>query len=277
MKKFAVGIALLAAASLGTAAHAQGVEQQLRDLKRLRDSGLISDAVYAEQQRRILEAPAPAAPAAAAAAQPNPVSAPVVQSAAPGLPAVGASWNYRLQDRLFPRRQQTFAVTVGGLNGPLVNELVQAGEGERVAQPVDAQVVRFVERDLGGQRFVEMSPYILAAVKGGALPNPPTHYPLGGSSEPFRVRLGNIIEDNVNVPAGSFKAIRIDVTGERSAGGFLGLGGGQLNTLAVTRFKYTAWYAPELGRYVMVRHQQWNPTGSPVTDEVVQLVSYGAK
>jgi hypothetical protein len=194
------------------------------------------------------------------------------------VPAVGATWNYKLQDKLFPSRQQAFAIRVDGVNGALINELIQAGEGDRTAVPLDAQQVRFVDRDLGGgQRFLELSPYLLNAASGGGLPNSPTHYPLGSSSEPFRVRVANIIEDQVSVPAGTFKTIRVDVSGERSSSGFGGLGGGQWNTLGVTRFRYTAWYSPDLNRYVMTRHQTWNASGQPVADEVVSLMSYGVK
>lgn len=279
MKRIALWTAFVGLSLAATQAASQTIEDQLKNLKRLRDSGLISEPVYVEQQRRILEAPpitksAPAGPAAAGAAS---TEAPAAASASmPGMPAVGTIWNYRLQDRLFRTRQHAFAIKVSGMNGPLVNELVQAEQGGAVTTPVDSQAVRFLERDVGdGQKLIELSPYLLNAAKGNMLPNPPTHYPLGTSREPFRVRVSNIVEDQISVPAGSFKAIRVDVTGERGASGFAGLSGH--DSLGVTRFRYTTWYSREMNRYVMVRHQQWNTIGTPVTDEVVQLVSHSAR
>jgi hypothetical protein len=270
--------AMLSLAALPAAA--QSVEERLRDLKRLRDAGLIAEPVYVEQQRRILEAP----PARPQPAGPAAIEAKATATTAVGgtvltqVPPAGTLLSYRIQDRLFSRRQHVFAVQIDSTNGPLVNELVQVDQGARTAGAVDAQAVRFLQRDLGGnERFIELSPYLLNAAVNGMLPNPPTHYPLDGSSEAFRVRVNGVVEDQVSVPAGTFKTVRVDVTGERGASGFPGLSGGLMNTMAVTRFRYTAWYSREMNRYVMVRHQQFNPGGSPVTDEVVQLVSHSMK
>jgi hypothetical protein len=268
-----VGVAL----SLATAqALAQSIEEQLKNLKRLREAGLISEPVYVEQQRRILDAPEPKpAPAVPAPSGTTSAAAPAVGAAAslPGAPAVGAMWSYRFQDRLFRAKQHAFTVRVEGMNGVLVHESVKGEDSGQSVAPVDLKSVRFSDRDIGGGvRLVEISPYLLSAASNNALPNPPTHYPLGGSTEPFRVRVNGIVPDTVSVPAGSFRAMRIDVTGERSANGFAGLSG--MNTLGVIRFRYTAWYSPEIKRYVMLRHQQWNPVGAPVADEVVQLMSH---
>jgi hypothetical protein len=278
MKRIVLSMAVVALSLAATQPMAQSVEEQLKNLKRLRDAGLISEPVYAEQQRRILEGPAfkaAPAPAAEPTATAAPATAAPAAAALPAAPAVGAAWSYRLHDRLFRTRQQAFAVRVQSLSGSLVYELVEGPNGERSTAPMDMKTVRFVDRDIGdGQRFVEISPYLLSAATNNALPNAPTHYPLAGSNEPFRVRVGSIAPDQITVPAGTFKAVRVDVTGERSANGFAGLSGGMWNSLAVTRFRYTAWYSPEIKRYVMLRHQQWNPAGSQVTDEVVQLMSH---
>jgi hypothetical protein len=41
-----------------------------------------------------------------------------------------------------------------------------------------------------------------------------------------------------------------------------------------SRFEYTAWYAPEVHRYVRVQHKTWNPSNSLIGDEVVELLEY---
>ena len=274
-RTIATSLAFLVIAAT-TPAASQTIEEQLRDLKRLRDAGLISDPVYGEKQRQILESGAPEASpqrpvdpktAGTRVATNDPLSK---------VPPVGAIWSYRLQDKLFGRRQHAFAVKVDAVSGPVITELFQAGQAERAVLPVDAQSVRFVERHIGGDvRFVELSPYLLNAASAMGLPNAPTHYPLGRSSTPFRVRVTHIVEDHISIPAGTFKTIRVDVTGERRVS-WRGRGGG-VNSLAVSRFKYTAWYSADVNRYVMVRHQQWNSGGAPLADELVQLLDYSAK
>jgi hypothetical protein len=66
----------------------------------------------------------------------------------------------------------------------------------------------------------------------------------------------------------------VEVVGERPQTSFAGLAGGLWNTMEVTRFKFTAWYAPQAQRYVMSRHQQWNPSGALTTDELIELERY---
>jgi hypothetical protein len=73
--------------------------------------------------------------------------------------------------------------------------------------------------------------------------------------------------EEIVVPAGKFKTVRVEVTGALPAF--------SLNTNdSPARFQYTAWYAPEIKRYVMVRHQTRSRFGAIVSDEVVQLVEY---
>jgi hypothetical protein len=258
--KIATSMAVLALAAAAPAA-SQTIEEQLRELKQLRDAGLISDPVYGEKQRRILESGVPQV-SPQRAVEPKIAITPVATGdPLSKMPPVGASWSYRLQDKLYPRRQHAFLVKVDAVNGAKITELVRDRKGEQTVLPVDAQSVRFVKRHVGGDvRFVELSPYLVNAASASGLPNAPTNYPLGGSGEPFRIRVTSIVEDHISVPAGSFKTIRVDVTGERSASGAQRSGRRGLNSLAVTRFKYTAWYSADVNRYVMLRHQQWNPS-----------------
>ena len=90
MKKIAVMVTSVTIALAATPVISQTLEQQLKDLKRLRDSGLISEPVYAEQQRRILEARAPKPEATRRPAQVETKRAARVA----GLPGVGTTWNY---------------------------------------------------------------------------------------------------------------------------------------------------------------------------------------
>src|SRR5207247_6369095 len=129
-----------------------------------------------EQQRRILEAPRPkVGTPPPGASEPKTAAAPVSGAAAPSkIPVVGATWNYRLQDKLFPARQQAFAVRVASVNGALINELTQGGDGQKAAGALDAQQGRLVDRDIGGgRRALELARPLLQAARRGAVPSDP--------------------------------------------------------------------------------------------------------
>jgi hypothetical protein len=40
------------------------------------------------------------------------------------------------------------------------------------------------------------------------------------------------------------------------------------------RFEYTAWYSPELKRYVKLRHRTWSGTNQALGDEQVELLEH---
>jgi len=70
------------------------------------------------------------------------------------------------------------------------------------------------------------------------------------------------------VPAGNFKAVRIELSGTSEA-----FGGSVVQT-APARFVYSAWYSAELNRYVKIQHQTWSRQNIKIGDEQVQLVAY---
>lgn len=204
------------------------------------------------------------------------VSVAAVPSSA--MPPVGAMWKYSLRDQQY-RSEQVFTVRVTGVSGWLINESVGAESGGEAGGSIDTQQVRFVGKQIAGRPLLEFSPYLLAPHRGEAPANlgVPSDYPVGFSQEPFRMRVENVQAEDVQVPAGSFKTTRVEISGERSGAGPGALAGGLWNPLTVARFRYTAWYAPEIGRYVKVHHRQWNPSGALTSDEVVQLLEYRAK
>ena len=194
-----------------------------------------------------------------------------------GMPPIGALWKYSFRDQQY-RTENVFTVRVTGVSGWLINESIGADGGE-ASFSTDAQQIRFAGKQIAGRPLVEFSPYLLIPNRGEAPASigVPAEYPVGFTSEAFRMRVESVQQEEISVPAGSFKAVRVEVSGERSGAGPGGLGGGLWNTLAVARFRYTAWYAPEIGRYVRARHQQWNPSGALSSDELVQLLEYRPK
>lgn len=232
--------------------------------------------------------PPTAAPAVPPAAGPPPSSQP---PAAPGgaavaatssggaVPMVGATWRYQVQDRLY-RGEHSFEVRFVGASGGIFSEVFATDGAPVSSAALDTQSLRFFDRPMGsGRRLVEFAPYLLSAMRGEGLESFPAAggYPIGGSAEPFKIRIVRAIRERLMVPAGSFdNALRLEVSGERSPRGFAGLGG-QWDTAGVARFHYTVWYAEEVQRYVMATHRQWNPSNVEITNEVVQLLAHSPR
>jgi serine protease Do len=187
-------------------------------------------------------------------------------------PTVGATWTYSFREQRY-RMDQVFTVRVTAVDGWMIGESIAGeGSGTDIQDSVDAQQLRFAGRLIGGRSIVEFSPYLLTP-HGGEPPaefGQPLNYPGRGA---FRMRIESVEREEVSVPAGSFKAVRVEVSGERERNA---AGLRNRNRLAVARFRYTTWYAPETGRYVKAHHQQWDPAGALTGDELVQLLEYRA-
>jgi hypothetical protein len=77
--------------------------------------------------------------------------------------------------------------------------------------------------------------------------------------------------EQVTVPAGSYRALRIEVTGDRERMPFT-------NVPFTGRFQLSAWYAPDVKRYVRLEHKIWagniSGAGQQSGHEVVELLKY---
>jgi len=186
-----------------------------------------------------------------------------------GLPAIGATWTYRFQDLRFSNTQ-TFALKVLGADGWTVREAYTPGTGSASqTSTVSADDLRFFTRRLAADRYaLEFAPYLLA--KAGVdtqvqLSAAKSEYP-GSTQYPWIVNIRQMDWEEVTVPAGTFKALRIDVAGRRNLGG---------SVVPVTaRFVYKAWYVPEVRRYVKMQHQSWSANGALYASDLVELASY---
>ena len=178
-------------------------------------------------------------------------------------PAVGATWKYSFREQKYGV-EDVFTVQVTGVSGWMIDEALSSRTTE-LKNTVNAQEAHFSSKPLGaGHRVLEFAPYLVAA-NGGEPPARliPARHPASGS--PFRIRVERVQREDVEVYAGSFKTVRIDIRGERAS---------DRRQQRVTRFRHTTWYAPEIGRYVKVHHQQWDGGGALTSDEVVQLMDY---
>jgi len=200
----------------------------------------------------------------------------VAASAGPGLPAAGTTWTYSYIEKAYGRRQVELSVRVLRVDGSIVEEAVTTtgASGADTRRTVNAPESRFVLHALSRTASVtELSPYLLAALAGktpGVIAAP-GGYPLGSPGLPSWVTQATVQGwEQVAVPAGTFKALRVDVSGRRGAP----IGG---RTTFAGRFTMSVWYAQDVKRIVRLEHRTWTADGispSLAADEVLELVSY---
>jgi len=163
-------------------------------------------------------------------------------SAGPGLPAAGTTWTYSYIEKAYGRRQVELSVRVLRVDGAIVEEVVTTTGGSGVD----------THRTVNG-------------------------YPLGSPGLPSWVTKATVQGwEQVAVPAGTFKALRVDVAGRRGApiGARSSFAG---------HFTMSVWYAQAVKRIVRLEHRTWTADGtlghpgdtsSLAADEVLELLSY---
>jgi len=204
-----------------------------------------------------------------------PATAPVQPSlASPAAPSgnagTGAMYRYAWSDRQYGNKRFEFQVRVLGATGEEVTEALTVGAGEGRATLVPAGQPAFMARTVADGMLVEFAPYMRASTANPGEAGPIAGYPADHWGA-WQVRAGEPQWDEVVTPAGTFRAIRHTLSGDRP-----GLYSGGLSPAgsAVKTFQYTVWYAPEVKRYVKARHQVWNTRSSPIGDDHIELLEY---
>jgi S1-C subfamily serine protease len=205
--------------------------------------------------------------AAALLAKRKEQAAPVGKAASATLPASGSRYRYEWVDLKFGKRQE-FSVQIADVNGWDVKETLASGDSSRDIS-VNARAMRFHPRLLGGgQALLEFAPYLAEGnnavdeIAGGGAAG----YP-GAADASWKISVRSQDWEQVSVPAGSFKALRVEIAGSREQLARLGA-----TSIIVQRFEFTGWYAPEAKRYVKLRHKTWNPSQQPLSDDQVELL-----
>jgi len=195
---------------------------------------------------------------------------------APGLPAAGTTWTYGFVERVFGGQEMDVTVRAVRVDGTVVEEQVtsNAPGAQDTRRVVNARDSRFLDYPLDSNNdLIELSPYLLAANDGkapGDVPDP-QGYPSGGAGYPgFIATVTEHGWEQVTVPAGTFRALRVTVSGRRS-------NGFHTRASATGRFEMTIWYAPEVKRFVKMVQKIWSADAfaqSLTAEDVVELRSY---
>lgn len=189
---------------------------------------------------------------------------------APGMPTIGATWRYQYVDRKYSRTNQEFTVRVTQVSGTSVQDSVAASNLGPQAATIQASEPRFLQRQLAaGQSLLELAPYLLAANRNLAqdVLERPKDYPNNYALIDWAISVSSPDWESVSVPAGTYKALRVNVSGSR------GISDPARRAVEPQRFQYSIWYAPDISRYVMIRHQAETSVG-PFTDTVIELLEY---
>jgi hypothetical protein len=211
------------------------------------------------------------APAAAARpGAPTPAGAPP----AAGLPDAGTRWVYAFTDRQFGKQLGEVTVSVLRVEGETVEEAVTSGTKD-ARRTVVARETRFYEHAVRSETaMVEFAPYLVAAREGKApdFIGDISGYPIGSSGLPgWRMRSEVQGWESVSVPAGTYKALRVDISGQRERDAFT-------NVPYTGRFRMSLWYSPEVMRVVRIEHQtfggQLTQRGQLVGNDLVELVKF---
>jgi serine protease Do len=197
-------------------------------------------------------------------------------TAPPGYPAPGTVWVYGFKDRIFSRQAIDVTIRSVRVDDGMVEEAVTADspDARDVQRTVSARESRFVDYALSKSNIlVELAPYLVAANEGKvpAELGKPKGYPLGGAGLPGWATSASIVDqEQVTVPAGSFRASHVHVKGKRT---------GPVNPRVAESSEFTLdiWYAPEVKRYVRIDHRVWSKgafDNNLIVHDVVELLSY---
>lgn len=193
-------------------------------------------------------------------------------------PRVGDSWTYQYVNAWKKGSPQTVVVKVEESAGGRVTDTMSLrgtrGGDERSFESRPQGAERALGRDV---RVVELLPYVHSLLQEGLTPGQEKTFPeasLGGYA--FRIRTKLVGQEKITVPAGTFDAMRIEITGQNIV---LAPATIQWSLRAVTTvsFDHVVWFVPEIRRVVRVEHRSSSGTGSRLDDDTLELVSFSLR
>jgi uncharacterized caspase-like protein len=217
-------------------------------------------------RNRVSELKAQAAPASQVATAAPPA---VAAGASDRMPRVGDTWTYRYVDGWKGESGAPLTYQVTQVSAKEIRENYLIGNQAPLALTHTNELKVPAER-LDPQPRVEMFPYLVAF----GIPDdkeqwddvtfvPGANYT---SREPWRLKAKVVGRESVKVPAGRFKAIKIELTGDRGrVWGYFS---------APVWAKHTLWYVPEVKRVVRHEFESIDGRGKDADRGAYELLSY---
>jgi hypothetical protein len=184
---------------------------------------------------------------------------------------VGDTWQYRARSIWKNVDERTFVHQVTAASGREVRETMS--EGANADNAAESRSFgpdpRFVEWRGRGFYFVEFNPFLHAF---GAL-QPDTVWkslaiPIDNPFYTNWYSTGRVVGwETVSVPAGSFKALRVEINSSRQAKANATIPEPQ-------RIRYAVWYAPDAKRTVKHVRTVWSASGAKLDEDTFELVRY---
>ena len=220
-----------------------------------------------------VEAPAIRPPAEVATEPKMPAPAPAPVAAVPSaLPRVGDSWEYRSRSMWKNVEARIYTHQVTAVSEHEVRETMSySGSADKSDAKSFEPDTRFVQRRGNGYYYVEFNPFIQAL---GALSPGTTWKSLAYPAEdPF---FGNwsthgraVDWGSITVPAGTFKALRVEINGNRAPTGSV-----SMRASEPVRILHVIWYAPDVKRAVKVVRTVYSTSGNRLDEDTYELVKY---
>jgi hypothetical protein len=211
--------------------------------------------------------PAPAAVAALPSAVPSALPS--------AFPHVGDRWQYNYKSMWKNVEPRTFVHQVTAVSDREVKEQMStdtSGGKASDSKSVGADS-RFVEWRGQGYYFVEFNPFLQAF--GALQPGSAWKSLATPVEDPFFTGWyseGRAIGwDTVSVPAGTFKALRVELNSSRTASA------SSAAQSAPSRIRYVLWYAPEAKRTVKHVRTVFTADGGRVAEDTYELAKYNVQ
>ena len=202
--------------------------------------------------------------------------APASVAVAPaGFPRVGDSWQYNFKSIWKNIEPRTFVHRVTAVSDREVRETMSfTANGSKTSDSKSfAAESRFVEWRGQGYYFVEFNPFLQAF--GALQPGTTWKSLVTPIEDPFFSNWyseGRVIGwDSVSVPAGSFKALRVELNSSRS------VSAGSAAQAAPARIRYVLWYSPDAKRTVKHIRTVQTADGTKLAEDTYELVKYAVQ
>jgi hypothetical protein len=193
-------------------------------------------------------------------------------TAPPGFPRVGDHWEYNFRSMWKNVEPRTFAHQVSAVSDREVRETMSVvTNGGKVSDSKSfGAESRFVEWRGQGYYFVEFNPFLQAF--GTVQPGTTWKSLATPIEDPFLSNWysqGRVIGwETVAVPAGSFKALRVELNSNRNASASSSAQG------APAYIRYVIWYGPEAKRTVKHVRTVFTTDGTKLAEDTFELVKY---